>query len=233
VRSPILLLFLLLLPTLGGCIIDTVPLPEQQQSEDGDVAEGQVGIRVESLYWSDAPLLLVGTESAVPASMTVAVVNPDRAYWQGTATSTDNGSFNMSLNAALGDRIEMSILAGNVVIDSVDLLLESAPEASSDSSGDDMGETPEGAWLESGSVTAGEPDGDGIALVSGTAGSVAQGMTVVVANRTLGNSTAAQANPDGSFVAHIPAESGNELTLFAVETTSSHTGTTPLQVFVP
>jgi hypothetical protein len=184
------------------------------------------------LYWSDAPSLLVGTESAVPASATVAVVNPDRSHWQGTATSTDNGSFNLPLNAALGDRIEMRILAGGVVIGAAELLLESASASFGDDSGS-SGESRDDAWLPGGEVTVGEPDAAGLVLVSGGAGSGVQGITVVVANLTLGNSTAAAANPDGSFFVHIRADSGDELAIFAVEPTSSHGGTTPQQVFVP
>jgi len=227
---------------LSGCIIDTVPLPELRDKNappgfDGRVNSGQSAIQADALFWTDTPAILVGAEWSVPALLTVVVLNPDRAHWQATTASSSNGSFNLPLNAGLGDEIEVSILSGNAEIDSVQLRLEPSSVAANEANGDLDASYDDGllggGFDPSSSVGVATPDVGGVVTITGPAGTVAYGIAVVVANLDGGTSTVTYANADGSFIARIAAVSGDELSIFAVEPASSNGGGIPIQAFVP
>jgi hypothetical protein len=73
----------------------------------------------------------------------------------------------------------------------------------------------------------------GIATVIGSAGTVAPGITVVVASARLGAAVHSRVEPNGSFSASIRADSGDTLLVFATEPATSHGGAGAIEVVVP
>ena len=243
VRDCARILMLMVGPALSGCIIDTVPLPELEHEQgneppafDGSRNSGQSAIHVDALYWTDTPAILVGAEWSVPALLHVAVRNPDRSHWQGGTESASDGSFNLPLNASVGDRIEISVSSGEVEIDTAEVRLVPSSVAANEANDDieaayDDGLS--GGFDPSSSVGVGPPDIAGVVTVSAPSDTVAYGIAVVVANLDGGVSTVTFANADGSFIARLAAASGDELSIFAVEPASSNGGGAPIHAFVP
>ena len=234
-----------------GCLIDTVPLPEDQKTtpETGTANGWGLGINVSAIYYTEQPTFLVGTEGAVRSRAEVWVTDLNSAFnWQTATHAAANGSFNLPLNAQTGDELEISMVVSGVELDSTTLQLtppsSDAYRANSDlsnyaappngSGSDGHGECANGICGTPGvTLVVTAPDSLGLVTVSGPPGAVAETITVVVADLTGGASTAATRFPDGSFNARLPGNSGDQLALFAVDSASSNAGSTPTTLFVP
>ena len=233
---------------LSSCIIDTVPLPEDhhpgnRQSGDagsgGAPPEGPVGIAETLLFTAgtDSPILLVGAEGAMDPGTRVRVVNAARSNWLGEAEVAGDGSFYLPVNAAVGESIDVSEYLDEVRLEGLTLTVQ-LPSADAYTTQGAFGAyigangtDPSNADLSAvGAVVVYPPDSTGNATVVGNSRA---GMMVIVVNMALGNSTAARVAVDGSFVAHLPAASGQTLDLFAIEPAASNAGPAPLQVVVP
>jgi hypothetical protein len=231
---------------LSACIIDTVPLPEGhsprgpgRETDGGAVPGGIVGIVDSALYTAgtDSPILLIGAEGAMDPGAKVRVINPSRSNWLGEAEVAGDGSFNLPVNASVGESIEVSELLDDMRLQGLTLVVQPPSADAYSAQGafaeyvDNTGTDPANADLGAlGAVVVYPPDSTGNATVVGTA---AAGMVVVIANLSLGNSTAVLVTADGSFVAHLVASSGQELGLFAVEPAASNAGPAPINVVVP
>ncbi len=231
----------LLVPS--GCIIDTVPLPEATGRGTPDDVGITGFVNTNAMFYTSGPSILVGTEAAVTPMSRVIILNPARSGWQGEADSAANGSFYiMPLDAATGDELQVNVMRDDVVIASARLLLED-PSVDASKNNDDLDALVSGAPSDgdpgppdssSGpDVAVSPPDLQGMVTVLGQAGTLAPGIAVVVANITAGNATVAQVAVDGSFAARLAAQSGDELSMFAVEPASSNAGTTPISILVP
>ncbi len=236
-----ILLCCLLLP-LTACIIDTVPLPEFWPEEEPEILAdgapkapnrgGAVGIDANALYYSSGPVILVGAEYSMPALSRVIVANPERSNWEGSTDVDIDGSFNLPVNASVGDTLDISALLGGVVVDSIVLYLE-LPSVDAYAANEDVSgalDADGNADPTLGGVDVSVPDAQGVITVAGI---TLPGITVVVANVTRTNSTAADALIDGSFTARLRAYSGDQLALFVVEPAVSQAGPAPLTAFVP
>ncbi len=131
---------------LGGCVIDTVPLPENSkdfpartdannegsnQADDADSAQSGAGeesadsaptapenttgeaspINLDSIYYSDTPIQLVGTPGALPGAGVLRVETTNS--WAVEVTSTESGTFTVQLQAALNDTILLLFTDGD------------------------------------------------------------------------------------------------------------------------
>ncbi len=224
----------------AGCIIDTVPMPEEQPTIDtppDDAGGRQPGlINSYAIYYSSDPVLLAGAEGAVGGAGTVIVDNPARQSWRGQILSAPNGSFALAINAQVGDEIQLSFAVGGIIVATETLRIEAGSVEAvaatpSFAAGDANGgtATPPPSVL----LTATPPDGQGRTTVSAPANSFTFGLTVVVANIDGGCATAVSVQSDGSFVASLPATSGDRVQVFAVESASSNGGGSPVMMVVP
>ncbi len=241
VRYRISIISLLGAFAMQACIIDTVPLPDfddREEDRDGLDPSFEAGaINASALYYTESPVLLVGVEWAVPASIDVVAANPIRQNWRGTTEASASGSFNMPVNAVIGDLIEISIYLDGEEIDAVPLLLAPASSAAERANGDldaFLGQsggndppTPGAA------VVVSPPTAQGVVTISAPAGTVSPGIAIVVANLANGASTVTNAQNDGSFLARLSGQSGDPLSIFAVEPAASNAGAAPLTAFVP
>ena len=237
----------------AACVIDTVPLPEGRNkgatNATPDVAAG-AGINTNALYYTDqSPILLVGAEGAVRSYSDIWVTNLNGANgWQTATNAAANGSFNVPLAAQVGDQIEIIMELDYIELDDVVITLEppsaDASQANADlanrsydgspSAGGGFGECSNGICGTPGvTLVVTAPDALGLVTVSGPPGSIADNITVVVANLTRGTSTTATRFPDGSFSARLPGSTGDQLAIFAVDPASSNGGSTPTVGFVP
>jgi hypothetical protein len=231
---------------LSSCVIDTVPLPEDHpdrrqggDSDFGALPPGNGGITAALLFTAgtDSPILLIGAEGAIDPGAKIRAANPGRSNWFGEADVAGDGSFYLPVNAAVGESIELSEYLDGVRLEGLTLVVQ-PPSADAyttqgvfgeyiDANGTDPSDADLGAL---GAVVVYPPDSTGNATIVGTARA---GMLVVITNLSLGNATAASVAADGSFVAHLPAASGHELGLFAVEPAASNAGPVPIRVIVP
>jgi hypothetical protein len=242
VHRPVLLIALALVPS---CVIDTVPLPEDERTDEGGAPypfeedprlgghDGTFGdIDQALIYFSSAPTLLVGAEGALPEDGLVVVDNEARG-WRGQVESIADGSFAMPVNASVGDTVVLRFIQNSVVVAEASLTIApgsvEAFQASSDLDGapHDMAASP-GLY-----VVASSPNGSGLVTVNGTASTVSPGILVVVANLDGGGATTASAESNGSFSATLLGASGDELAVFAVEPASSNGGGETFYLTVP
>jgi hypothetical protein len=217
-----------LLPLVAaGCIIETVPLPEgEAESAASD------HVVTSEIYYTESPAILVGAEGAVTPLARVVVRNRQRPTWQGETDASPDGSFNMPMNAAAGDTLEIDVVGNGEILATAALVIE-APSNDARLTNDALegyfGDSTSGA----NGVAVAAPNVEGMVSVGGGPGSVQAGIAVVVANVTGGNATVAAAALDGSFSATLAAGSGDELSVFAVEPATSNAGSKPVTVFVP
>ena len=210
---------------LAGCVIDTVPLPEARPGHVLDSA----------LFYTTSPAVLVGTEGAVTPDMEVIANNPIRSYWQGGTDADGSGSFNMPLNAGVGDDLFIYVVDDGLQIAATILRME-PPPGSAHRANDDLENflaadagVPAGGMV----VVVSPPDANGIITVSAPPGTIDVGITVVIANVTNGSATSTDVRSDGSFTGRLPGQSGDILSIFAVETASSNAGSAPIAASVP
>jgi hypothetical protein len=196
-------------------------------------------INESGLYYTTDPVLVVGSQQAVPAEVDVVVSNPARPGLEITTESADNGSFNVPLIANIGDLIEVEIVLTDIELDSVWLRLEPASEAANRANADldaFYGDpTQGGGWPpsnEDGFIVT-PPNADGLVTVSGPPGLLVVGITVVVANLSRGGAASTSVRADGGFAVELAAQSQDQLSVFAVEPSISNGGTTPISVYVP
>jgi hypothetical protein len=231
------------LALLQGCIIDTVPIPDDRNASADAKAPGAAApaIDASALCYSTDPVILVGFEGALPGAGEVRVVNPARQNWTSALRSNADGSFAMPLNAAIGDEVELSFSNASTQPSAIVLRLlppsDAARQASNEVLSASAGDNPAGvADSTFGAISATSPDADGMTTVSGPAATIASGtgaaVTVIVANATRGLIAKGAVADDGSFSIRLPASSGNELKLFAIATATQNGGTA-LTLVVP
>jgi hypothetical protein len=242
---------LIVVPAVAAtsCVIDTVPLPEDDPTHGGEypfdpdhdfAAPGEhdgveFGDRIatSAIYFSSSPVLLVGAEGAVDSDGVVVVDNEARE-WRGQIASLANGSFAMPILASSGDSIGLRFVVDDQVVSERTLTVEPGSVAAFGASLD-MAEGSNGAEPDAGmpGVYADAPNSVGSVTIHGTAGTVSPGITVVIANLDGGGATTAAALMDGSFVAHLAGASGHELAVFGVEPASSNGGGAAFSFSVP
>jgi hypothetical protein len=234
---------LLLLPAgaaLGGCIIGTIPTPDDRSPASSDFGgdpnptsgTGST-IDIASIFYSSyagvTALLVVGAEGAVPASVTVGVENP-RTQGEARRPATANGSFSLSIDAEGGDVLTLKYWRAGVAQDEVPIGVRPSSVAAIQASVDlAAAAAPSSAGHV---ISVSPPDTAGIVQVDGPPETVAAGITVVVSNPA-GPSTRADATLTGSFSARLPAASGDTLVVFAVEPGTSQAGGPPATIRVP
>lgn len=247
---------------LAACVIDTVPLPDIQgeRTYGGDNADGGsggaagvadkspwddqmfgtiVGINTTSIYWADEGpfIFLVGVAGAFPGAGLVIVSNPAREDEYRSASSAD-GSFAAAINAKVFDTIQVSFVQNNTLVDSVliDLIPASveAYRANATLDADDDGMLPP--------TTAGAADPDvqtersstnDTVTVYGLPGILPAGIVIVIANPRLNVAVRTLTETNGSFIAVIRADPGDELLVFTVEPAASNGGSSTLILVVP
>jgi hypothetical protein len=229
-QSP-LMKSLLFCSLLGACVIDTVPLPEDNPRDPGLPGITTQGVNSDAMYYANGAGLLVGAEGAVGGRGTVVVENAARQDWRGQVTSHANGSFAMPIHAEIGDEVLVSFIVGERLAAQTTYEIEPPSVDAVDASQGfaDPGGAPD---VEAGNFMVSAPDAQGFVTVWGTEGSVAAAIDVIVANIDSGAATSASARGDGSFTARLPGTSGDELRLFAVEPATSNTGGVITVVFV-
>ncbi len=232
-------LFFFLLLFSSACVIETVPLPDQNDqvldANDDPTWVGSDGApRSESsLYYTQSPVILVGVALSLPADATVVVDNPSRNDWQSSTPATSEGDFSLPLNAAVGETVIVTILDGDVEFDSFDFYLAPA-SADASSAGQEFGEAADTDVNEAGpTLSVSTPDIDGYCIVIGDEGLIGPGLNVVVSNLIGGDSLLATTFDDGSLEAELKAEVGDEIIVFVIEPASSNAGSTPTYLIVP
>ncbi len=232
---------------LGGCIIDTVPTPEDGKGDktpggsdfgpapDGGTGPGLPAGATESppanVFYTRYPggnaVLVVGREGAVPPSVLVGLDNvtePGAARRQ----AANNGSFSLSVDAAVGDILWLRYWTGDVAGSGAYFAVqqESIPvaEATVTLEAGVQSSAPGAAPVIS---AAAEPSQ--IVPVSGGPGALPPRITVVVVNPHDG-ATTATVGLDGSFMARLPGGSGGTLILFAVDPGVSAAGGPPVTI---
>ena len=229
--------------SFSACVIDTVPLPENGPDDKAefDPSTGRQGVIKESaLYYTDSyPAILVGAEWAVPARVKVTAANPERQSWRGETQSAANGSFNMPVDAGTGDFLAVAVVVDGESLASVILTLQ-PPSVQANMANATIGAVLEDADGFNGppgraaeAVVVFPPDAQGMVSVSAPAGTVLQGISVVIANVTAGTATVTDTREDGSFLGRLPGDSSDQLSIFAVEPASSNSGDAPIIAFVP
>jgi len=227
----------------AACVIDTVPLPEDKTTQ---MAPASTHVDTGALFYTENPAILVGTTGAVRGLAEVWVLNLDSAaHWQASTEASMDGSFNLPLDAQVGDELEISMHVSGVELASATLLLSPPSNDAAKADADLTNYFGQGIDASAGECTdtlcgtpgvtlvVTSPDPSGIVFVSGPPGSLPVGLMAVVANLTLGPSTTATSFPDGSFTARILGRDGDELALFAVEPAASNAGSTPTTLVVP
>ncbi len=205
-----------------ACVIDTVPLPDER-SDDTGTADRYTGpgIQSQALFYSQAPAWLVGVEGALApeARLTVENITSPNA-WHSGAQANSLGAFNLPIQAAFGDQLELTMSIAGTPWDSLTLLIAPpSPAATLGSldlagafSGENDGDPGAGAL-----VLVSPPNAFGLVSVSAAPGALSADLLVIVANTSLGASTEARAQADGSFMAVLDGRSGDSLTVFAVD----------------
>jgi hypothetical protein len=228
-----------------GCIIDTVPTPEDNLNGNGGppptASDAPYGSLVLSdvyyaLYQGSSAILIAGAPGAVPGHGSVGVQNPRTSGWVQRQSLAD-GSFSLSIDARVGDTLRLMyyqldasqkavVLAQDyltvrpsstdAVTASVDLSTSASPGA-----GGVVG------------VTASAVDAvSGLSTVVGLPGVVPPGIVVVVVNPS-GGASAVAAGLNGSFSTTIAAKHLDLLVIFAVEPAVSQAGGPTATISVP
>lgn len=229
--------FALLLGTMaaGGCIIDPVPLPEAESNDDrsGGFDDGGTNaptsglLNTSAVYFSATatPLLVVGIPGATAGVGTIDVVNEARSFSDRTDTAPD-GSFNLLVDAAVGDTLELTFRTSlGVFATGTVLLAPPSPRAeeNSDAIGGALDTDPSSGECSGGECgtppppSATQADASGYTIVKLEPGRLVPGAPVVVANITRGNSAIGYARVDGGASIPITASSGDALDVFGVD----------------
>lgn len=226
----------LLLGALGpsGCIIDPVPLPEAERNDDssGGFDSGAdtptAGLlNTSAVYFSatTGPLLVVGIPGATAGVGTIDVVNDERSFSDRVDTAPD-GSFNLLVDAVVGDTLELTYRTSFGVFATGTVLLappSQRAEENSDAIGGALDTSPGGGECTGGDCGAPPPpsatqsDSAGYTVVTLEPGRLVPGAPVVVANITRGNSAMGYARVDGGASIPISASSGDALDVFGVD----------------
>jgi hypothetical protein len=235
---------------LTGCIIDTVPTPEDRppSNDGGPVAPTGAtgatgsfgGLALSSVYYTLYPgssaILLAGARSAAPGAGYVGVENPRTRSWVRRESLAD-GSFSLSVDATVGDVLRLVYYTldasqNAVVLSQAYLEVRPASTDAISASVDVSTSASPGAGGTVG-VSATAPDAvSGKSTVSGVAGVVRPGIVVVVVNPH-GSASAVAAALDGSFATTISAKHSDLLVIFAVEPAVSQAGGPTTTISVP
>lgn len=221
-----------------ACVIDTVPLPDERPDDTGTAGRySGPGIQSQALFYSQAPAWLVGVEGSLAplAHLTVENITSPNA-WHSGAEANALGAFNLPIQAAFGDQLELTMSIAGIPWDSLTLLIVPPSPTSTLGSLDLAG----AFWDENDSgsgagalVLVSPPNAFGLVTVSAAPGALSADLLVIVANTSLGASTDARAQADGSFVAVLGGRSGDSLTVFAVDPNSNGAGGAATTVKVP
>ena len=239
----------------GGCIIDTVPTPDdtpRRPAQDGTGGTGYEngddsgvpavpGAAIDgtsifySAYSAVPVVLIVGAEGAVAGLGAIEVENSSRGVFT-TRASSANGSFSLIVDGAVGETLVLSFVQNDVRLDTLQIAIEPGSSAATENSRNMAGAPPDanaGGSMGSTLVFVTAPDAAGFVTVYGVAGSVVQGITVAITDSSTGAATSAAANVDGSFESRLPASTGDEIIIFAVEPAASNSGGATLTIYVP
>lgn len=227
-----------------GCIIDGVTLPEldrdsgDDSSDDAPVnAPGTIdsSLIFYSFYSEDSggPVLIAGAPTALPGAGRLLVSNLTRPQHAAQAQVATDGSFNVPLNAAMGEQVQLTYVVDDQVRTQLTLSLY-ATGARAEAAADGLDASLDSS-LPAGSEYGGAspPDGAGLVLVTGPAGTIEGGLGVVVANVTLGTCGFGTAAADGSFAIQVQGRSGDQLLVFAVDPQTSPAGGPAVTLYVP
>lgn len=228
---------------LPACVIETIPLPELEdlpldsgpdRSDDIPPAGvGRVGIDESALYYHTSNSgLLVGARRAVPGLSRVVVANSERSNWEGATDAAPDGSFNVPLNAGIGDAIDVSVEVEGVVEATTTIVLEPPSAAAFAAQADLNAAVDEDGYAQPGlrAISVLPPDASGMVAITGL---IDGGITVVVANIDNGNAAAAAAAPDNAFTIRLEGGTGDMLQAFVVESAASSAGPEPVTLYVP
>lgn len=234
------------LAQLHACAIDSVPLPEGTQAmaeidrgnaqppAEPDAASGYV--HPDALYWVQTPGLLAGDQGCVPPGVALAISNLDLGDFT-PATGAADGSFTVLLGAQPGHTIRVRLIDEPEVFAQIVLGGASADAEDQTTNLVDAGAVPAPPVDDdrtSHIVLVSAPDAAGLATVSGSVrDGVAAGLRVVVANDTAGTAATTDMAEDGSFSVAIAASTGDQLYVFVVSPSDSHTAAGSLALTVP
>ncbi len=207
---------------VSGCVIDTVPQPE-------DISEDAV------FYAPSAEdFLIVGLDGAASAPGIIHLTNLDKGA-EASLSTTAMGGFVGSVRADAGDRVEINLEREGLVVASLSLLLEGSTvqaEAAADAldesfmdpamTGMGLGPTSELTVLSLDEVE-----------ISGQPGSVMPGLFMAVANIDTGATALGQVAADGSYGVTVAARSGDSLRVFVVEPSAGQGGGEAIVLVVP
>ncbi len=254
-----LLLFLCTI-NLVGCVIDTVPLPEnskesstsadseagafgdpnedQADSDQGNSTESSpstpedasqtiVGINLDSIYYSDEPVELVGAPGALSGEGTLRIETTNS--WAVEVATTADGTFAVQIEARLDDTIALFYTDANGEEYSASLSLSPGSVDAYSATATLSGASSDAAEQSYITLTR-ENSGVVLQVAPGT---LSPGIGVVVGNSALGTSAFSMAEANGSLEISLKADSGDELIVFAVEPGASRGGGTPIALDSP
>ena len=233
---------------LSGCVIDTVPIPEETKRSPAetstdtgrdrepdtpspgttggiDVADSrEAAVDPTVVFHSTSKIYLVGAPGAVSGRGSVRVAVGES--WSEEVKSTAGGSFVVRIKGTINDDVLLTFT--NLQEASISVTLDLTPGS-----------------VDAHSATATLREGDHAALkirrneeqsgllISAAAGTLSQGISIVAANRQSGQSAIAPTRANGSFSLRLEANQNDALVLFAVERASSHGGGAPMELSAP
>ncbi len=235
---------------MSGCVIDTVPIPEEtkrtpaettgdtkESREPGtpsatpgdtggmDVADSDAAVIDPSLiFHSTSKIFLVGAPGAVSGKGSIQVAVGDT--WTEDVKTTATGSFVVRVKGTLHDDILLTYT--NQQDSSASATLDLTPgsvdahEATAILRAEDHGALR--------MRREGEEAG---LLISAAPGTLSQGISIVAANRQSGQSAIGLVRANGSFSLRLGANPDDSLVVFAVERASSHGGGGPMELSAP
>lgn len=199
--------------------------PTPDAPEDG--LDRTDSINLDSIYYSDAPIELVGTDGALPGEGVLRIETTNS--WAVEVTSTATGSFAVQLEADLNDTIVLLFTDSDGNESSATLTLSPGSVDAYSATATLAGIT-ESANAESPINVS--RNGDNVTLEVSDE-TLSPGIGVVVGNSDLGTAAFSMANSDGSIKLEIRADTGDELIVFAVEPAASRGGGAPISLDSP
>lgn len=235
---------------MSGCVIDTVPIPEdttrtpaetnggtKESREPGtpspapgdtggmDVAASDAAaIDPSAIFHSNSKIFLVGAPGAVSGKGSVRVEVGDT--WAEDVKSTAAGTFVVRVKGTVND--DVLITYTNPQEASASVTLELTPGSVDAHEATSVLREGDHAALRI--RREGE---DGGLLISAAPGTLSQGISIVAANRQSGQTAMAAVRANGGFNLRLGANQDDALVFFAVERASSHGGGAPMELSAP
>lgn len=246
----------------SACVIGTVPTPDGKEKQKGtgddkvneapatcDASDYFEGGRCEgdalpvggvqllstaSIFYSLQPMILVGSQGSVwPLSM-LTILNPTKVGWQTQTRVAVDGSFNVPVNASVGEELWLQLEAVTSEGSIQQLVVLPINNSSF---------TPATPLLSGGSewtddlistvFTISPPNDQSQVLVSSPLATFATGFVLVVANLNQSVSVEAPVLSDGSTSASLLGVSGDQLLIFIAQPPTSPAGDPSAILLVP